>query len=308
LSYPIAVYGRDGTIAGANWQFRNFTGITADEIKSGSANFFNCLIENNVALLEAVHNAFAGEEKVYEDMGPALRAKPGTSEYMQIADFPNAIFFPMAFDKDGVKLAAVLLDKNKKKTTLEEDLVAYEKLTKEPRAEQVKKKNIRLKARNWLAIAAACVVVAIIGIIAFYLNSKPPGIELPDNPVPLAGSPFVQPDENAKPYTGEEKGVAIPDIRDVTIPADTTDVKMLLHNPEGNPYNFTFEIVLADTEETLFKSGLVKPGMCIEDIALDRGLAQGEYKAILKISYYEPGDITAAGGVDIDFTLIAELG
>ena len=114
LSYPIAAYGRDGVIVGANRYFREVARITAKEIQNGSVSFFDCLIENNAMLLEAAHNAFDGEEKVYEDIGPALRAEPGTAVYLQLADFPNAIFFPMAYDREGVKLAAVLLDSKEK--------------------------------------------------------------------------------------------------------------------------------------------------------------------------------------------------
>ena len=116
LSYPIAAYGRDGIIAGANKYFRDVAGITADEVQNGSVNFFDCLIENNALLLEAAHNAFNGEEKLYEDIGPALHAEPGTAVYLQLADFPNAIFFPMAYDREGVRLAAVLLDSKEKET------------------------------------------------------------------------------------------------------------------------------------------------------------------------------------------------
>ena len=106
LQFPIVVYSRDGVIAGANRYFRNIAEITVDDIQLEKLNIFDYLDDKNVVLIEAAHNAFDGNEKVYEGTGDLLRAKPGTSVYHQLADFPNAIFFLMAYD-----LAGVLLDR-----------------------------------------------------------------------------------------------------------------------------------------------------------------------------------------------------
>ena len=45
----------------------------------------------------------------------------------------------------------------------------------------------------------------------------------------------------------------------ITIEADKKDVQMNLMNPEGNPCYFTFEIVLNDTDETIYTSKMVEP-------------------------------------------------
>jgi len=112
LAFPIAVYDRDGIIAGANKIFREISGITEDDIRLGKVNFFDCLNDKNAVFIEAAHNAFSGGEKVYQNISPALHTNGDIADY-QITLFPNAIFFPMTYDRDGVKFAGVLLDENK---------------------------------------------------------------------------------------------------------------------------------------------------------------------------------------------------
>ena len=109
LPFPIAVYGGDGVIAGANKSFREIAGITADDISQGRANLFDCLNSDNAALVEAAHNAFDGKERVYQGIGHALRTKTKTAANV-LSNYPNAIFFPIACDREGVIHGAVLLD------------------------------------------------------------------------------------------------------------------------------------------------------------------------------------------------------
>jgi len=113
LKFPIAVYGKDGIITGANKYFREVARITQDNIQNRTANLFNLLNNENALLTEAAHNAFDGKEKVYQGIGRALCSEPGTIEYLRLEDYPNAIFFPMAIECGGVTLAGILLDDNK---------------------------------------------------------------------------------------------------------------------------------------------------------------------------------------------------
>jgi len=113
FSFPIVVYNRDGTIKTANKHFRELAGILPDDIQNGIVNIFDCLDDKNAKFAEAVHNAFDGKESVYEGTDRLLRAEPGTSVYLQLEDYPNALLFPIARDREGISLAGVLLDKNK---------------------------------------------------------------------------------------------------------------------------------------------------------------------------------------------------
>ena len=71
-------------------------------------------------------------------------------------------------------------------------------------------------------------------------------------------------DPNAKTQTADDTGekptgIRIPGYPSITIEADKKDVQMNLMNPEGNPCYFTFEIVLNDTDETIYTSKMVEP-------------------------------------------------
>lgn len=108
--FPAAIYGRDGTVIKANGIFRNLTGIKDGDIQRGAVNLFDLLDDNNAGLAEAAHNAFGGGESIYTGNCGLLCTKAGKSEVYQLNRLPNAIFFAMAYDRDEVEYAAVLLD------------------------------------------------------------------------------------------------------------------------------------------------------------------------------------------------------
>ena len=116
---PLAVYGRNGIITQANDTFRKLAGLRSDDIRNGAVNIFERLDDKNTVLTEAAHSAFDGKEKVCEGIGRAIRAKPESVEYLQLENYPNAIFFPIARDGGGISLAGVLLDENKTDETEE---------------------------------------------------------------------------------------------------------------------------------------------------------------------------------------------
>ena len=93
-------------------------------------------------------------------------------------------------------------------------------------------------------------------------------------------------DENAGDWNGQTLpdktedapavGIKIPGYPSITLPKDQKTVNVALLNPEGNPCYFTFEIVLKDTGESLYKSKLVPPGKAITEITMSRALSAGE--------------------------------
>ena len=111
--FPIAVYDRNGIIAEANRKFRNLAKITENEIRDKKANIFDYINASDTGLAEAAHNAFDGNENVYIGDKRLIRAEAGTPEEYLLSKYPNAIFFPIARDRNGVTLAGILLDENK---------------------------------------------------------------------------------------------------------------------------------------------------------------------------------------------------
>jgi len=184
------------------------------------------------------------------------------------------------------------------------------------RAERIKKQRNRHKAvGNIGVLSGVCTIVAVIVIMNVTnittITNIPtePSVEpihFEFNPIPLAAPLF--PDAQAETYTGEGNSLSysILGYDKITIPADTINVGIELINPEGNSCLFTFEIVLRDTEETLYRSGTVAPSMYVGNITLLRPLEKGEYKAVLNIRIYEPGSLSAMNKASVEFDIVAE--
>jgi len=113
FTFPIVVYDRNGIITAANQDFRDISGVVPDDIHNGTVNIFDHLNDKNAGFVETAQNVFDGKERAYEGTDLLLRAEPGTTRYLQLEDYPNALLFPIARDRDGISLAGILLDKNK---------------------------------------------------------------------------------------------------------------------------------------------------------------------------------------------------
>lgn len=105
---------------------------------------------------------------------------------------------------------------------------------------------------------------------------------------------------------GESTGIQIPGYPSITLPADTQEVPVALLNPEGNPCYFRFELVLKDTGESLYQSGLVAPGQAIYNITLSRPLSAGEYDAVIQITTSSLEDLSPMNGANVETLLIVQ--
>jgi len=169
-------------------------------------------------------------------------------------------------------------------------------------------KTITLKTNHIVIIAA--VLVAAIGVFAYFISDMiKPDANISNGNTPLGGVGFML-DEGAKEYTGREleskggtPGISIPGYGTVTLPGGTTDVKMILLNPEGNPCYFIFELVIDG--ESYYKSNLVEPSKCIEDLKLTKPLPKGTHTALLKVSTYSLDEsLSPMNGANVEFELI----
>ena len=123
-------------------------------------------------------------------------------------------------------------------------------------------------------------------------------------------------DENAGDWNGQTLpdktddapavGIKIPGYPSITLPKDQKTVNVALLNPEGNPCYFTFEIVLKETGESLYKSKLVPPGKAITEITMARALSAGQYEATIKISTTSLEDGSAMNGANVETVLIVK--
>ena len=111
----------------------------------------------------------------------------------------------------------------------------------------------------------------------------------------------------------EPPGVTIPGFGSMTIRANTKEIIGInLYNPDKNAgwYYLTYKLCLLDVNgeesEVLYESQLLPPGLYLQDITLSRGLAPGEYEAVMHVQPYRIADKSPTNNADLKMTIIAE--
>lgn len=177
------------------------------------------------------------------------------------------------------------------------------------KAEKDENKGIVIKKKH-IVIAIIIVLLLVFGGIFVGLNWNS---RFGDNtPVSDTSNPDIDPNagiyggEHPEDKGGESEGIKIPGYPSITIAKDSKNVTMALLNPEGNPCYFKFELVLKDTDETIYESKLVPPGQAITDVTLTKPLSQGEHDAVIKISTFSLTDQSAMNGANVETVLIAK--
>ena len=171
-------------------------------------------------------------------------------------------------------------------------------------------------SKKTLIIALIVLLLLIAGIVAaaLALGARSGGTPVTGPSSAQMGNLDI--DENAGEWNGQALpdktddapavGIKIPGYPSITLPADQQTVNMALLNPEGNPCYFTFELVLKDTGETLYKSKLVPPGQAITEITMSKALSAGEYDATIKITTTSLEDGSAMNGANVETVLIVK--
>lgn len=122
--------------------------------------------------------------------------------------------------------------------------------------------------------------------------------------------PDIDEDINQKQEGGEQhhtEGIRIDGFSKWTVEAGRKeDVPIALRNSKGNPCYFTFEIILNDTKEVLYKSKMVPPGEGIGKIDLSRPLEKGVYDVTINIytNKLDTGAEMNDGQLEVELTVV----
>ena len=168
-------------------------------------------------------------------------------------------------------------------------------------------------SKKTLIISLIVLLLLIVGVVTLALNWNHWFGSAPDGPS-LSQTGDLDIDPGADDWNGEKlpdktddapaAGIKIPGYPSITLPKDQETVNVALLNPEGNPCYFTFELVLKDTGESLYKSKLVPPGQAITEITMTKALSAGEYNATIKITTTSLADGSAMNGANVETVLI----
>lgn len=98
-------------------------------------------------------------------------------------------------------------------------------------------------------------------------------------------------DPNAGPSptpSPKAPGIAIPGWAGLSLPAGVTEAEIPLFNPEANAdwYYLTFELRLKESNEVIFSTGLIPPGLYCNKATLSRPLETGTYECTLFVQPY----------------------
>ena len=170
-------------------------------------------------------------------------------------------------------------------------------------------------SKRTLIIGLAVILLLIAGSVTLAIGWNTWfGDDAPDAPPYPNGNLDIDP--GAGDWNGEQLpdktddapavGIKIPGYPSITLPKDQETVNVALLNPEGNPCYFTFEIVLKDTGESLYKSKLVPPGKAITKITMSKALPAGAYDATIKITTTSITDGSAMNGANVETVLIVK--
>lgn len=171
---------------------------------------------------------------------------------------------------------------------------------------------MRSRLRTLKRILTTLIVLAAAAIIVVnFVSDKEPAAD--DKLAQLVIDPNVgnkaKEDVEATPAPTAEPGVVISGWGTLTLPAGVTEVNTSLPNSIKNEglYYLTYELRLKDTEEVLFTTGLIPPGLYCNAVTLSRALEPGEYPAVLRVQPYRISDQTpTSNNADLETLLIVE--
>ena len=112
----------------------------------------------------------------------------------------------------------------------------------------------------------------------------------------------------AKGYIGTTlPEISIPGRTVIELAAGVTETEIALHNTEDNTdyYDLSFTLLIKETGETVFSTGLIPPGYQCSRVTLTEALEKGEYDAILLVQpYLKDENHTPVNNAELSILLI----
>lgn len=146
--------------------------------------------------------------------------------------------------------------------------------------------NLTQGKRLKILCAAICVCVAAAACVAIFLIlNKPDGLEFEDNAT-VGILPGIDLDQRAKELqTQLDESVIAYSVNSNPLFTGGSG-NLLLENPENNNKLLVAELVLNETNETIYASKAIRPGSYLENVKLDEPVSAGTYEATLFLKAY----------------------
>ncbi len=182
-------------------------------------------------------------------------------------------------------------------------------MRKQPSDSEPKQK--KKEKRAYIVILILLLIILLL-LLQQCCHGRRRGVSVQTGGVLLTPDPDAK-EENEPGMNDGPAGVAIAGWGEIVIPSDTTKIAVDFFNPEENAdmYYLTFELRLPDDSaqgyEALYTSGLVAPGLHIQNITLTRALPAGEYDATIHVQPYRMDENrTPTNNADLKTKLIVK--
>lgn len=133
----------------------------------------------------------------------------------------------------------------------------------------------------WALICTVLIAIAVAVGVWFALSNQSKIPEL-DN---AAIAYYYEGLENTDPSK-----ISVPSFSVFPLVPGQTHINKVLANPKGNPCYFKYRLVLADSEEELYQSGLIAPGTAIPGFDINRSFTEGTYDIKLYVETRQLND------------------
>lgn len=96
----------------------------------------------------------------------------------------------------------------------------------------------------------------------------------------------------------DKDSILLPGIKVMNVKENDMHVKAVLMNPPGNGCYFKYTIVLKDSNDVLYTSGLIEPGKAVTEFDINKKMKEGRYpiKIIVQTRDISDPDIVYNGG------------
>lgn len=158
-----------------------------------------------------------------------------------------------------------------------------------------------MKKRNAVICGLiALLLLAVIAVCAVLLNrteQSAGGMKLEKNTVSW---------EQEMKSANEAADIQIPYYSDIYMQGGSDEIEMYLVNPKENDCYFTYTLILKESGEQIYQSGLIEPGQAVDLVKLERKIESGEYALNMRIDTYTLETETPLNNAIVSTKLIAQ--
>lgn len=150
-----------------------------------------------------------------------------------------------------------------------------------------KKENDDQGRKRLIMLLCLIAILAAVFFLLFFRNGNKQPVELGIDPGAGKYNPEIEVPEEMDPTK-----IALPGYESLVMAAGSDKLYTALWNPEVNPCYFKFSLVLKESGEILYESGLVPPGEAVTEVTLSRKMEEGEYPVMVKMDSFSLEDKT----------------